>query len=340
MVARPFVAPTPHGPISPRQPPTVSVLIPAYQAARVIADALESVLAQTRAPLEIIVCDDGSTDDLGTALAPYRNHISLLRRENGGEAAAKNTAARAASGELLAILDADDVFLPQRLEALCDLAAARPDLDLLTTDAYIVVNGRVVRRCYHDTFRFETENQRHGILRTNFLPFVAVRRDAFMAVGGFDEQLRKVPDWDCWLRMILNGSRAGLVDEPLAEYRLRATNVTSDRLRLHEGRLETLEKAARRDDVDDAERAIIGAGIAYERREVAVRRAATAVLSRAPDARARCVAAARCGGLAPLARARALLAAIAPGLARRALVRRSRRGQELAGGIWARVDDE
>jgi glycosyltransferase involved in cell wall biosynthesis len=325
-------------PVTPGEPPTISVVIPAYQAATVIGDALDSVLAQTRAPLEIIVCDDGSTDDLMGALAPYRGEITLVRQDNRGEAAAKNAGARAASGDLLAILDADDVFLPTRLEALSRLAADRPDLDLLTTDAYIVVNGTVVRRCFHDTFRFETGNQRHGILRTNFLPFVAVRREPFLAVGGFDEGLRKVPDWDCWLRMILSGSRAGLVDEPLAEYRLRATNVTSDRLRLHEGRLETLEKALDRNDLDEHERAIVLGGIAHERREVAVRRAATALLARAPDARALAIAAARCPGLALTGRVRALAAAAAPGVARRALASRARRGRELAGGLRARVD--
>jgi hypothetical protein len=331
----PFVVPAADGPTGSGAMPTFSVVIPAYQAAAFIGDAIESVLAQTLAPHEIIVCDDGSTDDLAAALAPYRDRIVVIEQENRGEAAAKNTGARAATGDFLAILDADDVFLPERLEALARLAAARPDLDLVTTDSYIVVNGRIVRRAYHDTFRFDVADQRRAILRTNFLPFVAVRRSAFLAVGGFDEALRNVPDWDCWLRMILGGARAGLVDRPLAEYRLRPTNVTSDRLRLHTGRLETLEKAERRDDLSTDELEILRAGIRLERREVTVREATEAVAAGTADARRRCLALATAPDMGLGARAKGLAAAAAPGGARRLLQARRRRTVEVAGGIRA-----
>jgi glycosyltransferase involved in cell wall biosynthesis len=160
--------------------PTFSVIIPAYQAAAFIRDAIESVLAQTSPPLEVIVCDDGSTDDLDRALAPYRDRITLLRKENGGEASAKNVAARAASGDFVAILDADDVYHPERLEALAELATDRPDLDIVTTDCFVAFDGRIVRNCYHGDYRFEVDDQRRGILERNFVGpgHMAVRRDA------------------------------------------------------------------------------------------------------------------------------------------------------------------
>jgi glycosyltransferase involved in cell wall biosynthesis len=158
----------------------------------------------------VIVCDDGSTDDLEAALEPFRERIVLLRKENGGEASAKNAAARAASGEFLAILDADDLYAPERLEALAELAIARPDLDVLTTDALLDLDGRAVRRCYMDQFAFETGDQRAAILRRNFVfGLAAVRRERFLAAGGFDESLRYATDWDLWVRLILEGARVG-----------------------------------------------------------------------------------------------------------------------------------
>src|SRR5215204_1792406 len=144
----PFLAPAPDGPVSPGAAPAFSVIVAAYNVADVIGEALDSLRRQSVAPLEVIVCDDGSTDDLDQALEPYRDDIVLLRKENGGEASAKNAAARAARGDFVLILDADDVYLPGRIAALSELACARPDLDILTSDAVLVANNRAVKRLY------------------------------------------------------------------------------------------------------------------------------------------------------------------------------------------------
>jgi glycosyltransferase involved in cell wall biosynthesis len=155
---------TPAARIEPGPAPTFSVIVAAYNVADVIGDALKSIQAQTIAPLEVIVCDDGSTDDLEGAVELYRDAIVLLRQENGGEAAAKNTAAAAATGDFVAILDADDVYFPKRLDALNTLAQARPDLDILTTDGYLCVGDRIVRRNYDRSWRFEIADQRRAII--------------------------------------------------------------------------------------------------------------------------------------------------------------------------------
>ena len=134
----------------------------------------------------------------------------LLRQENGGEAAAKTAAARAARGEFVAFLDADDVYLPERLEALAELATARPDLDVLTTDAIVEVDGEAVRRCYEESWTFEVDDQRGAILERNFVfGLAAVRRELLLAAGGFDRSLRHATDWDLWLRLILAGRGSG-----------------------------------------------------------------------------------------------------------------------------------
>ena len=145
----PVLAPAPAAVVtSLDKSPTFSILVAAYQVADVIGEALESAFGQTHPALEVIVCDDGSTDDLERALEPHRGRIVLTRKENGGEGSAKNTAAQLANGDYLVILDADDRYLPRRLEALAHLARTRPDLDLLTTDAYLEAYGTIVRRCY------------------------------------------------------------------------------------------------------------------------------------------------------------------------------------------------
>jgi glycosyltransferase involved in cell wall biosynthesis len=329
---RPVLAPRPVGSQSRGRVPTFSAIIAAYQASEFIADAIDSLLAQTLPPAEIIVCDDGSTDALDAALAPYGDRIMLLRKENGGEASAKNTAALAASGEFVAILDADDVYYAERLEALAELSVQRPDLDILTTDCFIVAGGRVMRNCYDTGYRFETGDQRRGILERNFVGpgLMAVRRDALLAVGAFDEAFRHATDWDCWIRMIFAGSRAGLVDGPLAEHRVRATSLASDRPRQLQAYVAVLEKAAARSDLTVEERDVLGRSLGAGRRRLAFRRAENALIEARPDARRLALEIALDDGFPYGTRLRAALAAAVPSLAGRRLARGRR---EIAAGV-------
>ena len=158
-----WLAPPPRLNLQPGEPPRFSVVIRAYQAAASIGAAIASALAQTRPAHEVIVVDDGSTDDLARALSEFRHQITLIRQDNSGAASAANTGLASASGDFLALLDADDVFGPSRLEALGDLAAARPDLDLLSAETELVLNGRVVGH-FHTATPFVVSQQRTGIL--------------------------------------------------------------------------------------------------------------------------------------------------------------------------------
>lgn len=161
-LSRPILAPPTTAPAQPGRPPTFSVIVAAYQAAATIGEALASAFAQTVLPHEVVVCDDGSTDALDAALAPFRDRIRLVRQENRGEGAAKNAAARAAGGDFVVILDADDVYLPERLEALGELAAVRPDLDVLTTDAMLELEGRELGRYYELVGPFRSNSSGRG----------------------------------------------------------------------------------------------------------------------------------------------------------------------------------
>jgi glycosyltransferase involved in cell wall biosynthesis len=251
--------------------PAFSILIPAYEAAATVADAVASALSQTR-PAEVIVCDDGSPDDLQGALAPYRDRIQFLRKHNGGGASALNAAARAATGDFVAVLDADDVYDARRIEALAELAAARPDLDIVTTDAYLESGGEIVGRFNRST-PFAVKDQRVAIMRSCFVGgWPAVRRARVLGAGGWDESFRIGYDWDRWLRLILDGARAGLVDEPLMSYRLHGS-LTANRIESLQERVRLLEKALDHSSLTRRERRVLRASIRWQRsrllREVA-----------------------------------------------------------------------
>src|SRR5438034_9298591 len=110
---------------------TVSVIIPTYNYARYLAAAIESALAQTYAPLEIIVVDDGSTDDTLRILGAYGNRLRVLRQANQGAGAARNAGIAAARGEYVAFLDSDDLWHPRKLELQLARFASDPDLGLV-----------------------------------------------------------------------------------------------------------------------------------------------------------------------------------------------------------------
>jgi Glycosyl transferase family 2 len=326
VAGRTFLAPPLGDPLQPGPQPTFSVAIAAYQAADTIAEAVESALAQTLLPHEIVVCDDGSTDDLDTALAPYRNEIVLLRKENGGAASAKNAAARAATGEFLAILDADDAYFPERLEALAELGVARPDLDILCTDAVLEVDGETVER-FGEGCAFAVEDQDIAILERCFCIASAYRRTTLLAIGGFDESLRTGEDWDCLVRLMLDAdASAGLVDEPLYRYRIHRSSVTADRIETLRDRLTLLERVGQRAGLSVGQHAALARSLARQRAALILTEAEAALRSRSQDARTQALAVAREPRVPLRSRAAALAAALAPRAAAKALERRDARG--------------
>jgi GT2 family glycosyltransferase len=234
--------------------PSFSIVITAYQAAETIATAVESALAQTRPAEEVVVVDDGSTDDLLGALAPYRDRIELVRRENGGGAAARNTGAQAAKSDFMAVLDADDAYHPRRLEAIAAMARERPEFDLVTTDARLVARGESAGTFAAYT-PFVWEGQRTAIFETCFVGgWPAIRLSRLESIGGFDESFRIAYDWDCWLRTILDGGRAGFVAEPYYDYVVHSGSLSSSRAPSLWERARLLEKAECNPALRDEER--------------------------------------------------------------------------------------
>jgi hypothetical protein len=326
------VAPPASPPPAPAPVPTFSVIIAAYQATGTIGEAVESALSQTVPPLDVVVCDDGSTDDLAAALEPYCERIVLVRQENRGEGAAKNAAARAASGEFVAVLDADDVYLPTRLEALGELAALRPDLDVLTTNAFLELDGRTIGRYYPDITEFPAEDQHVRLFERSSAIFglAAVRRSTLLEAGGFEEHMRTVADWECWLRLAVHGARFGLVDEPLARYRLRPDSLTADRLGEARGCVTALERMLRLGGLDARQQAVAKRSLRRYRSRALLAAAEAALRDHRRDARTRSMAVAFGDGMSLRTRVKAVVAAVAPRLAAKRLLRRpSRLGRDL-----------
>ena len=260
----PFLAPADTAVVPAPVRPSLAVAVTAHDVAAFLPAALESALAQTLPADEVVVVDDGSEDDVEGAVAPYRDRIRLVRQANGGEGAAKNTAARLATADYLVVLDGDDEMHPRRLEAIADVLTRRPDLDIVTTQfrefGPAAEEGERPR-----AEGWPAEDQRAVLLRRNFLPAPALRRSAVLAAGGFDTTLRYGPDWELYIRMALRGARAGLVVAPLYRYRRWQGQQTADDARVLSGRIDVLRKVAADPLLTDSDGEVVAAALASAR---------------------------------------------------------------------------
>lgn len=233
-VAAPTSTPTPGpGP----EPADVSVVIPAYRAAATIGRALAGVAAQTVRPRQVVVVDDGSDDDTAErarAMAPEMAGVALtvIRQDNAGAGAARNRGLAEATGAFVAFLDADDEWLPEKLErSLAELAAG--DLTLVAHDFIRrEPDGREHTVRCADLFRAaEGGSVYHGLYRRGFIgtSTVVARRQALVDAGGFDETLGTAQDFDLWLKVLADpAARLGLFDAPLARYAVTPGGITSN----------------------------------------------------------------------------------------------------------------
>lgn len=313
-----WLVPTAPEPVEPGgDSPRFSIVMATYEAADTVARSLESALAQTYPAHEVIVVDDGSRDHPEAALRPFADRITLIRKENGGGASALNAGMDAASGDYLAILDADDAYDPHRLEALAELARRRPDLDLITTDARFLVGGEETGT-FAASNPFAVDDQRTAIFERCFPGgWPAIRLSRLREIGGFDEALRTGYDWDCWGRLILAGSGAGLVEEPYYDYNLHAGSLTASRTSSMWDRVRVLEKFAANPALRETERPALQRALRTHRSRAVLAETQVAVEGSAPSTSLLRLAVAR--GIQPRARLAAALAAVSPALARRLL---------------------
>ncbi len=202
----------------------VSVIIPSYNCAGFVAAATDSVFAQTFQDFEIIVVDDGSTDNTAEVLRPYStdSRFRYIWQQNGGVGAARNAGARAALGKYLAFVDADDLLAPTALESVvselersgaswCLVSIYKADRDSRQVQRTVVPSGDCL----------------YGILRDDFIRRgIFFRRSEFFDVGMYDETLPIREDWDINIRMFERKRPFSFIDQPLYVYTCRTGSLT------------------------------------------------------------------------------------------------------------------
>ena len=231
--------------------PLVSILVPVYNGAAFLSDALTSVQQQTYQNFEIIVVDDGSSDNsyaLAQKFAEADCRIKTLRQSNGGTQAARNTALHHASGEWIALLDQDDVWLPKKLESQIALLKAFPCANLLFTN-YVHWDGvRDLGARYTKRHKFPDGDVGANLVRWCLFgaSTVMIQRAAAEEVGGFDPKFHLSGDWDLWLRLAEKGLLAKGVWEPQVRYRIWSGNESRRTLDMTLEVVGILEKALTR----------------------------------------------------------------------------------------------
>lgn len=215
-------------------PPLVSVVIPAYNAAWCVRRAVDSVLAQDYRDFELLVVDDGSTDDTASILAGYGDGLRVVSKPNGGLSSARNAGIAAAQGDYVGFLDADDWWLPAKLARQVELLEAQPELlfcsnttQVFTPDGQRLPDWRCVTgsgsgsgSALECIFAVNAHIAGSGSA-------VLARRAAFTRAGGFDESLRSLEDIDMWMRLAALGGYA-CIDEPLAVIEKSAASMSGN----------------------------------------------------------------------------------------------------------------
>jgi len=209
----------------------VSVVIPAYNSANFIADAIDSVLAQTFMDFEIIVIDDGSSDNIDEVIASYDIPIVFIKQSNGGAAVARNAGMRKASGDYIAILDADDIWFPTKLEKQIDFLETEKDIGTLFCDGFRWVppapplEGELLSVLRGELPSYPPLDllfKIHLILTSS----VVFRRCLVDYVGYMDKSLKYGEDYEYFLRLAAQKPVA-YINQPLMAYRLCANNTSS-----------------------------------------------------------------------------------------------------------------
>jgi glycosyltransferase involved in cell wall biosynthesis len=236
--------------------PFFSIVIPAYNAAHLIRDALASVLAQTINHYEIILVNDGSADtpELERVLEPYFSYLTYRKRPNGGPAAARNTGIRAAKGEYIAFLDSDDEWVSTHLADMRRALEHDPTLDLLYGDAVnfgdLAVEGATTM----------SANPSEGLVTFESLVLckctvigstVVARRQTLIDAGLFDESFKQGEDFDLWARIAYLGGRIDYRKHIHARRRIHKNNLTEDTIGAFRGQTKALRKLMKELDIPE-----------------------------------------------------------------------------------------
>ncbi len=224
--------------------PEVSVIIPTYNYGHFIKEAIKSVLSQSFSDLEVIVVDDGSTDGTKNVISTFNDsRISYIFQNNGGLSSARNNGLINSSGEYIGFLDADDLWMPEKLELQLSIFKKKQNVGLVYTGYEVIdysgtcIATRNVHKIEGDLIsQLILGNIVSGSATTSL-----VRRKCYETVGLFDSTLKSCEDWDMWLRIALI-AEFDYIDQPLAKIRLHGGNMTCDPRCMENGLFSVVEK--------------------------------------------------------------------------------------------------
>lgn len=232
--------------------PTLSVVIPAYDAAGTIETAARSAATQGDVDVDVIVVDDGSRDDTAV-VARAVSGVTVIQQHNAGPAAARNAGIRAARGSYVAFLDADDRLLPGWAGAVIGLLETGAQIAVTDTLIADAASGEPISRYSQEVQFPPADEQRWRVLKENFLPSTAcLSRATVEATGGFDESFWGAADWDLWIRIITAGGLAACDERALSVYTRGHASMSSDRVAMAREELSVLGKYAGT-SLDDAQ---------------------------------------------------------------------------------------
>jgi glycosyltransferase involved in cell wall biosynthesis len=235
--------------------PLVSVVIPAYDAERYLGEAIESVLAQTYAPVETIVVDDGSCDGTAAVARSYPG-VELIAEENAGPAAARNRGFAACHGDLIAFHDADDLMTPDTLTVQVGEMLADPAIGCVLAEQELLIEAGAELPFWAEGSKVPTvmpakpeeladEPDVHPMT-------MLVRREVFERVGGFDEEMRAAEDFDWMLRAAEDGVEFARLPRVLLRRRVHPASLTQDAAAGRAGHFLALKKRIERHRARDA----------------------------------------------------------------------------------------
>lgn len=221
---------------------TISVIIPAFNQGHYLGEAIQSVIDQTFPDFELVVVDDGSTDNTAQVACSFSDtRVRYIHQENRGLSAARNTGILRSSGEYLTFLDSDDLFVADKLETLLNAMQRDPGLGFVAGQAVLIDENALPLGKVFDTPL--PENPVHLLLWNPLhVCSVMMRRDWQQKVGLFDESLHAYEDWDMWLRLARAGCRMGWVAHPVSLYRFHTRQMTRDKDRMTTATFAVLKK--------------------------------------------------------------------------------------------------
>lgn len=224
------------------RPLLVSIVIPTHNRSSLLRLAVESVLMQTYPAVELIVVDDGSTDDTERQMQPYAGRLRYIKQANQGVAAARNAGWLAASGDYIGFLDDDDIFYPDKIERQVKLFDARPETDLVHCGYHFIAeDGRPLE----SVWLLPEGEVAPPLFQSNFIWVGAplIRRHQLQRVGGFDPAVPSIStDWDLWLRLAAEGCRFACVAVPLGGYRIQKDSMVTNIHKLEQATFAVMDR--------------------------------------------------------------------------------------------------